>query len=88
MRFFDPNPSFNFSRVAGSAGLERQIRRLGSVIHVYGHQHYNRHRIIDGIRYISHCLGYPQERANGQIAGVEDSPKMIWNTEYDIFTTS
>ena len=74
----DPNPSFNFSRVAGSAGLEAQIRRLGSSIHVYGHQHRNRHRLINSVLYVSHCLGYPRERERGQIRGLEDGPKMIW----------
>jgi hypothetical protein len=58
----DRAPSFNFSRVAGSSGIERQVRHLGSTIHVHGHQHRNRDRVIDGIRYVSHCLGYPQER--------------------------
>jgi hypothetical protein len=58
----DPHPRFNFSRVAGSAGIEAQIRRLGSTTHVYGHQHRNRDRVVDGVRYVSHCLGYPAER--------------------------
>jgi len=76
----DTNPSFNFSRVAGSAGLEEQIRRLGSSVHVYGHQHRNRHRLIDGVLYVSHCLGYPRERERGQIRGLGDGPKMIWDS--------
>ncbi|MFB3042220.1 MAG: metallophosphoesterase [Candidatus Poribacteria bacterium] len=76
----DANPSFNFSRVAGCAGLEEQIRRLGSSVHVYGHQHRNRHRLIDGVLYVSHCLGYPRERERGQIRGLGDGPKMIWDS--------
>lgn len=59
----DRMPSFNFSRVAGTKGIERQIRTLGSRVHLHGHQHRNRDRVIDGIRYVSHCLGYPQERS-------------------------
>ncbi|NRB38574.1 MAG: metallophosphoesterase [Pseudomonadales bacterium] len=60
--FPDPHPRFNFSSVAGSSSLDTQIRRLGCDIHIYGHQHRNRNRRIDGIQYISNCLGYPQER--------------------------
>ena len=77
----DPNPSFNFSRVAGSARLDQQIRQLGSVIHAYGHQHRNRDRMIDGIQYVSFCLGYPQERENGHVIGVGSAPKLIWDTD-------
>ncbi len=71
---------FNFSRVAGSARLESQIRALGSVLHVYGHQHRNRDRVIDGVRYVSNCLGYPPERARGDIGPGGGSLKLVWNT--------
>lgn len=70
----DRVPSFNFSRVAGSTGIERQIRHLGSTLHVHGHQHRNRDRVIDGVRYVSHCLGYPQERQSTRGAAVEVRP--------------
>jgi len=53
---------FNFSRVAGSTLIEEQIRRLGSKVHVYGHQHRNRCREYDGVWYVSNCLGYREER--------------------------
>lgn len=76
----DAHPRFNFSRVAGCTGLEAQIRRLGSRVHVYGHQHRNRHRMIDGVLYISHCLGYPHERAHGYVCDVESGPRLIWDT--------
>ncbi len=59
----DRHPAFNFSRVAGTLGIERQLRALGSSVHVYGHQHRNRDRVIEGVRYVSHCLGYPGEGA-------------------------
>ncbi|HZQ48666.1 MAG TPA: metallophosphoesterase [Verrucomicrobiae bacterium] len=75
----DANPSFNFSRVAGCAGLEEQIRSLGSIIHIYGHQHRNRERHFDGIRYISHCLGYPSERKSGQVWNLQQGPRLIWS---------
>jgi len=75
----DPMPRFNFSRVAGCSRLDTQIRRLGSVMHVYGHQHRNRHRTIDGVTYVSHCLGYPRERAEGRISGRLNGPRLIWD---------
>lgn len=81
MKKFDRSPQFNFSRVAGSALIEQQIRRIGSRIHVYGHQHINRDRAIDGVRYLSHCLGYPDERSRGTIHGIEQGLKLIWDTE-------
>jgi len=70
---------FNFSRVAGTQGLERQLRRLGARVHVYGHQHRNRARVIDGVRYVSHCLGYPHERARGRLD--PRGPALIWEVE-------
>jgi 3',5'-cyclic AMP phosphodiesterase CpdA len=49
-------------RVAGSAELDRQVRALGSCVHVFGHSHINRDRTIDGIRYVQHAMLYPRER--------------------------
>lgn len=77
---YKPSP-FNFSRVAGSTALETQLRRLGSLIHVYGHQHRNRVRRIDGVTYISHCLGYPQEREQHLLKLGQNGPKLIWDTQ-------
>lgn len=71
---------FNFSRVAGSSRIEAQIRALGSVVHVHGHQHRNRDRVIDGVRYVSNCLGYPLERARGDIGDSCGSLKLVWDT--------
>lgn len=70
----DRNPTFNFSRVAGSLGIDRQLRRLGARAHVYGHQHRNRDRMVEGVRYVSHCLGYPGEGAAQDAA----RPKLVW----------
>lgn len=58
----DPHPSFNFTRVAGCLSIDRTLRSLNSSVHVYGHQHRNRDREFEGVRYISRCLGYPDER--------------------------
>lgn len=77
----DAHPTFNFSRVAGTSMLDRQIRTLGSVIHVYGHQHHNRHRVVDGVTYISHCLGYHRERQAGIACQLDEGPKQVWPVE-------
>ena len=73
-----PPRGFNFSRVAGSSGLERQLRRLGAVAHVYGHQHRNRRRAVDGVLYVSHCLGYPRERREGRLGALGAGPALVW----------
>ncbi len=71
---------FNFSRVAGSTRIEAQLRALGSAVHVHGHQHRNRDRVIDGVRYVSNCLGYPPERARGEIGESCGSLKLVWDS--------
>jgi predicted phosphodiesterase len=77
----DLHPEFNFSRVAGCSALDEQIRRLGSSVHVYGHQHRNRDVTLDGVRYLSHCRGYPLERARGFLAWGEPDLKLAWDSE-------
>jgi predicted phosphodiesterase len=47
--------------VLGSARLDRQLRQLGSSMHVYGHSHINRRIGIDGVTYINNAFGYPGE---------------------------
>ncbi|NOX87607.1 MAG: metallophosphoesterase [Calditrichaeota bacterium] len=79
LKKYDRSPQFNFSRVAGSFIIEKQLRLLGSAVHVYGHQHINRDRLIDGVRYVSHCLGYPDERRRGAVRGIEQGLKCIWD---------
>jgi len=76
----DPHPWFNFSRFAGSAGINRQIRELRSVIHVYGHQHRDRNREIDGVQYVSRCLGYRREQIAGFACAIESGPQLIWDS--------
>lgn len=74
------NVGFNFSRYAGCKSIERQIRRVGSKVHIHGHQHRNRNRIIDGVQYISFCLGYPRERSQGLMWGFSkvNGPIQVW----------
>lgn len=77
----DPYPEFNFTRVAGSSIIEKQLRYIESNIHIYGHQHRNRFRYIDNILYVSHILGNPRER---KWVGIKDKnyfPKQIWSSE-------
>lgn len=69
---------FNFSRVAGTRALDEQIRTIGSRVHIHGHQHRNRWRTIEGILYVSHCLGYGRERAVGLIRNLDNGPKLVW----------
>ena len=43
-------------KVAGSHLLEKQIRQLGSITHVFGHSHINWDKTIDGTRYVQNAL--------------------------------
>lgn len=80
LNYVDPHPEFNFSHVAGSARIEKQLRTLGSKLHIYGHQHRNRFREIEGVTYVSHCMGYPKERAKGHVVDDATHPLLIWDT--------
>ena len=62
----DLHPEFNFSRVAGCTGIDTQLRHIGALVHIYGHQHRNRWRDIDGVLYVSNCLGYPSDPSSEQ----------------------
>lgn len=79
-KFSGMMPGFNFTRYAGSAIIDHQARKVGSQIHVYGHQHRNRDRVIDGIQYISHCLGNVKEQKEGYCWGMREwnGPKQIY----------
>lgn len=50
-------------RVAGTLGLDRQIRALNAVTHIFGHSHIEFDWIIDGIRYIHHPFHYQRHAA-------------------------
>ncbi|MDX1692665.1 MAG: metallophosphoesterase [Ketobacteraceae bacterium] len=79
LTFRDLHPEFNFSQVAGSWGIDRQVRQLESRVHVYGHQHRNRCRQIEGITYLSHSMGYPRERKLGLVSQACTTPLQIWS---------
>ncbi len=72
----DPVPEFNFSRVAGCAQIDHQLRQIGAKVHIYGHQHRNRNRLIDGVHYLSKCLGYNRERS---MLGKTVQPQLVWH---------
>jgi len=62
--------------VAGSLGIEAQIRRIQPRVHVYGHTHIPQDTVIDGVRYVQHYFR-PAETA---------SPFMlVWSTREDPF---
>jgi hypothetical protein len=56
-------------KVAGCDSLERQVRALGSSIHVFGHSHINCDRVIEGVRYVQNAILYPKERQALRSAG-------------------
>jgi predicted phosphodiesterase len=58
---FIPSANKLLYPILGSTRLERQLRRLNSSIHVYGHSHINRCVKIDGVSYINNAFGYPHE---------------------------
>ncbi len=69
-------------QVAGSVLIEKQIRQLGSNIHVFGHSHIKRDLLIEGIRYVQNPLSYPREHS------VQRFPeKVIWPGNYSGTTT-
>jgi hypothetical protein len=76
----DPHPEFNFSRVAGCSALDGQLRRLPARVHVYGHQHRNRNVVIEGVRYLSNCRGYPREREHGYLPDNGRGLELVWSS--------
>ena len=47
--------------VLGTTALDKQLRRAGSNVHVYGHSHLNRDVVVEGTRYVNNAFGYPDE---------------------------
>jgi hypothetical protein len=61
--------------VAGAPALDRQIRALNAVIHVFGHSHIDFDQMIEGVRYIHHAFDYPRGE------GYSKEPlKQIWES--------
>jgi predicted phosphodiesterase len=63
--------------VLGSPFLEDQIRKIGSSIHVYGHSHVNSDSKKNGVQYIQHALGHPEERGTWMRPSKGYSPKLV-----------
>lgn len=61
MPWYIPQDRRKLYPVLGTTLLEKQIRRLGSKIHVYGHSHVNHQVTKDNILYINNAFGYPYE---------------------------
>ena len=49
-------------QVAGSLGIDTQLRAAGASTHVFGHSHIRCDGRLEGVRYVQHGLGYPRER--------------------------
>jgi hypothetical protein len=62
--------------VAGAPALDRQIRALNAVIHVFGHSHIDFDQMIEGARYIHHPFDYPRREGHSKA-----SLKQIWESE-------
>lgn len=77
----DPFPEFNFSQVAGTRKIDDRLRQLGSVLHLYGHQHRNRSVILEGVVYATHCMGYPRERSRGYVKENALKARELWDTD-------
>lgn len=79
-KFSGMQPGFNFTRYAGASIIDTQARKINTKIHVYGHQHRNRDRVLDGVQYISHCLGNVKEQKEGYVWGMAEwaGPKQIY----------
>jgi Icc-related predicted phosphoesterase len=57
--------------VAGSLTLDRQIRALNAMIHVFGHSHIDFDQMIEGVRYIHHAFDYPRSaNLSGRFAAI------------------
>lgn len=51
-------------RVMGTEKLEKQLRAVGSNIHLFGHTHLAWNQVIDNVHYIQMCLMHAKERRN------------------------
>ena len=69
----------SLGKVMGDARLEDQIQRLCSSVHVFGHSHIDVDCVLDGVRYVQHALGHPED-------GVSEAyqPVVVWDAYYSL----
>lgn len=84
----DPHPTFNFSHVAGTRKIDDALRKHNSILHLYGHQHRNRAVMLEGVLYVSHCMGYPRERQRGFVKANAVNPRALWDTDAGMVVTA
>jgi hypothetical protein len=58
--------------VLGSDSLDRQLRKVGPRLHVFGHHHINRSVQIDGVTYVNNAFGYPNERTQKRLLCIHE----------------
>jgi len=77
-KFWLQNKTLTF--VTGTPKLEKQIRKIKPMIHVFGHSHINCDKIFDGIRYTQNALGHPREQ-NAVWRSLEGAyePKLLYS---------
>jgi Icc-related predicted phosphoesterase len=61
--------------VAGALALDRQIRALNAMTHVFGHSHIDFDKVIEGIRYVHNVFDYPLKEGD-----TKDPFKQIWES--------
>ena len=61
--------------VAGSTGIEAQIRRIRPAVHVFGHTHIPEDRVIDGVRYVQ----------NDYRRGADEPLALVWEAPDEAF---
>lgn len=66
--------------VAGSLGIEAQVRAIGARVHVFGHTHIPEDRVLEGVRYV-------QNYFSRTAATPGRSPlKLVWTSEDPAFS--
>ena len=76
----------NLAKAVGSDFVERRVRELDSTIHVFGHTHFSWDAALDGVRYVQHCLGTPDEAKRREVFmdGIwsgHPKPLLLWDSE-------
>lgn len=72
-------------KVAGCTGIDEQIRRLQSRMHIFGHSHIGCDRVIDGVRYIQNPLRYPRERHLWSSAAGAPGNGLLYGILYQVY---